>query len=848
MSRQAASSAASSSQVQHFFTKTLFRTARECPRKLVYASNPSRYPTTSDLDYKEQLFGQWLADEGVKLERYARAALFPNGYYNKLCNHPYHESQHQGVDTRTHAVTSNVVATIGDKVDDGATGVGVNQNQGKKRKTREELVAETEDFVLSTVGAADPEQTSKKSSGVSNCSPFFKGVVKSDLFLAYIDILHVDPRDNGRLQIMDVMTKSWDSRKTRDEQLLSKRSTSNNRIISSTFLPYIQDVAFQVMVAQLAFPHVKMTAWLILPDKANINTNIPYLNGMFAKDREDDNKDDNEGYLFEALKNESPLVAKIEITDLVEQVIYEDEFKFPGSSRRNLEYANATNDQKSSFLRTVHEWAETSQQAQSQSKMDNDVDNIQTTKDMQPWHARPPIGSQCKGCEYRLVSALDADTQNVTAMLSEKISNTRHASSGFYQCWSEAMEMQELVDPMKRTVSDLWFGGKTTNRLIDEGKFYLADVTASDLGLKVEKTKPAAIKKSKSKGWSRAKRQWHQVTLDGRLDNNSNGTNISDNANDDYPYILDRDYLQAEMSRWSYPLHFIDFETVAPALPYTVGRAPFDTLAFQFSHHVLHEKCGVVTHQSEFLHTTSGICPNTDFLNALALSLSSGSGGTGTVFRWAAHENTVLAALLKQATETQQQNGDDDALNPETAHVLRPLLVGGDRAMVDLMRVATKGYYVRGCSGSSSIKRLLLPTLRASHQLKEIYGQPNYNSDNFTGMQWWQEAKDGDRGVPVSPYELLKVMDEDGTRTSAGTDYDNPQSGDKDGGAILSVADGGQAMAAYDMLQSSVSDDEQIIMTAPSRNRLERSLKRYCEVDTLAMAMIIQAWHGFLDS
>ena len=128
---------------------------------------------------------------------------------------------------------------------------------------------------------------------------------------------------------------------------------------------------------------------------------------------------------------------------------------------------------------------------------------------------------------------------------------------------------------------------------------------------------------------TRAIRQWHQVR-------GARGA------------VLDRDYLAETMECWNWPLHFIDFETAIPALPYSVGRAPFELIAFQFSHHVLHAD-GVLEHRSEFLHTTPGECPNGAFLNALGRALGPGEDRSeGTVFRWAAHENTVLAALLKE--------------------------------------------------------------------------------------------------------------------------------------------------------------------------------------------------------
>ena len=53
------------------------------------------------------------------------------------------------------------------------------------------------------------------------------------------------------------------------------------------------------------------------------------------------------------------------------------------------------------------------------------------------------------------------------------------------------------------------------------------------------------------------------------------------------------------------------------------------------------------------------------------------------------------------------------------------------------------------------------------------------------------------------------------------------------------IAVGGAAAAAYHELQSR-SD-----MTEKDRSYIHSSLLRYCELDTLSMAMFVQAWQAF---
>ena len=50
------------------------------------------------------------------------------------------------------------------------------------------------------------------------------------------------------------------------------------------------------------------------------------------------------------------------------------------------------------------------------------------------------------------------------------------------------------------------------------------------------------------------------------------------------------------------------------------------------------------------------------------------------------------------------------------------------------------------------------------------------------------------------------------------------------------------AATAYHKLQNDVDLNE------ADRKDIETSLLRYCELDTLAMVMILQAWQGFLNN
>lgn len=56
------------------------------------------------------------------------------------------------------------------------------------------------------------------------------------------------------------------------------------------------------------------------------------------------------------------------------------------------------------------------------------------------------------------------------------------------------------------------------------------------------------------------------------------------------------------MSKWVFPLHFIGFETSTVAIPLHKGRKPYEPLAFQHSHLVLHED-GKIEHKGQFIES-----------------------------------------------------------------------------------------------------------------------------------------------------------------------------------------------------------------------------------------------------
>ena len=82
--------------------------------------------------------------------------------------------------------------------------------------------------------------------------------------------------------------------------------------------------------------------------------------------------------------------------------------------------------------------------------------------------------------------------------------------------------------------------------------------------------------------------------------------------------------LKTELESLKYPLYFMDFETVNPAIPRFSGMRPYDHLPFQWSVHVQRQP-GSATEHFEFLALDSGD-PRTAFIASLGEALEEDSG------------------------------------------------------------------------------------------------------------------------------------------------------------------------------------------------------------------------------
>ena len=400
-----------------------------------------------------------------------------------------------------------------------------------------------------------------------------------------------------------------------------------------------------------------------------------------------------------------------------------------------------------------------------------------------------PLSSACQSCEFQ------ADENERDAGL----------LSGFRECWQEALGYTD-ADFEDQTVLELW-NFRRKDQLIQEGIIKLDDVQEEHINPKA----------GQGEGLSTSQRQWLQV---------------SKYQDGDPSAWVDLQGLRKEMASWRFPLHFIDFETSMAAIPFNKGRHPYEGIAFQFSHHVV-EADGSIRHAGEYLSTKAGAFPNYDFIRRLKQELEQDDG---TIFRYAAHENTFLNIIHQQLQSDPNPVSDAGELCAFIETITASTKDGskawtGPRNMVDMLEIIKKYYYHPATRGSNSIKYVLPAVLSTSDFLQNKYSIPIYGADptfpdaikshNFTNWTW--VIRD-DKNQILNPYTLLPPL-------FCG---DSPEEDD-----LIShldeIRDGGAALTAYAKLQFEDMSD-------PERTAIEKALKKYCELDTLAMVFLYEEW------
>lgn len=389
----------------------------------------------------------------------------------------------------------------------------------------------------------------------------------------------------------------------------------------------------------------------------------------------------------------------------------------------------------------------------------------------------PEVGSKCKGCEFR--------------------TNDSSKKSGFNECWNlcHGMTKEELEKPF---VFDVW-NYRGSSEQIENGKHLMEELVETDFSQAPDEN-----------GLSMGQRQWLQIEKE---------------INNDKSSYLDVPGLSQEFSKFTFPLHMIDFETCMVAIPFNKGRRPYEQIAFQFSHHTIAED-GTVEHADEYINSTPGEFPNFDFVRNLKKALSRDNG---TIFRYSNHENSVLCQIRAQLLGSEEKDKEQLVQFIESITSKkdgRKILWEGPRNMVDLLELVKSYYYSPSTKGSNSIKYVLPAVLNESEHLKKKYSAPIYNSKNFSNKKWIEVDSNG---LVKDPYKTLPPV-------LTKYDYENLENvmSDQD------IQNGGAALTAYAMMQFTQ-------MSQQERNKICQALLRYCELDTFAMVMIWEHWKSMIN-
>ena len=150
--------------------------------------------------------------------------------------------------------------------------------------------------------------------------------------------------------------------------------------------------------------------------------------------------------------------------------------------------------------------------------------------------------------------------------------------------------------------------------------------------------------------------------------------------------INSKDYispeLKDELMNVEYPIHFLDFETIGPAVPRYAGTRPYQTIPFQWSDHILCED-GVVEHR-EYL-CVEDKDPREEFTQSLLDVL----GREGSIVTFTSYEEGIIKGLGEELSECRDK--------------LHALLI----RIKDLHKIIRRYYYHSGFHGSFSLKSVL---------------------------------------------------------------------------------------------------------------------------------------------
>ncbi len=156
--------------------------------------------------------------------------------------------------------------------------------------------------------------------------------------------------------------------------------------------------------------------------------------------------------------------------------------------------------------------------------------------------------------------------------------------------------------------------------------------------------------------------------------------------------FVDADGIRSALKGWKFPLVFLDFETIGPAIPRFDGCGPFRQVPFQFSVHVCASLDGPSQH-FEYLHSD-----DTDPRSSLIPELVKACEGDGSVVSY--YSRFEIDRTEEMAAQF-----------PKYANALRAIVA----RMQDPLPIFREHVYDNGFAGSFSLKNVAPAILGSEH-------------------------------------------------------------------------------------------------------------------------------------
>ena len=192
--------------------------------------------------------------------------------------------------------------------------------------------------------------------------------------------------------------------------------------------------------------------------------------------------------------------------------------------------------------------------------------------------------------------------------------------------------------------------------------------------------------------------------------------------------FIDEKSIKEELEKLEYPLYFLDYETINPAIPFLDQTRPHQQIPFQYSLHILDAPDSELKHR-DFLHIEK-TTPIPHLLRALRADV----GDTGSVIVW----------------NKSFEKGCNEGMG-ESCHEYKDFMDSVNNRLYDLMLIFKDQYLDYRFKGSASIKNVL-PVLVPELDYKKLEIQ--HGSMAMDGIINLIEGKTSD---PVRLAQALKV-------------------------------------------------------------------------------------------